>query len=129
MKRYLAALLGFLMLASLGCSGQSVSARFYLYRAGQAFYKTDNTLRRVKHMPFEERKKYYSGACKLYYKAFQLDSSVFNLDEIEHALQSCESGDEKEMNEAFLSFYEVYQAEHPVESEYGMMSGGAVADG
>ena len=80
-------------------------------------------------MPFEERKKYYSGACKLYYKAFQLDSRVFDLDEIEHALQCCESGDEYEMNEAFQNFYVVYQAEHPVESEYGMMSGGAVSDG
>lgn len=80
-------------------------------------------------MPFEERKKFYGEACRLYYKSFQLDSRVFNLDEIEHALQCCESGDEYDMTEAFQNFYEVYQAEHPVESEYGMMSGGAVSDG
>ena len=80
-------------------------------------------------MPFEARKKFYGEACRLYYKAFELDSRVFNLDEIEHALQCCESADEYDMNEAFQNFYEVYQAEHPVESEYGMVSGGAVSDG
>jgi len=115
-----------LMLASFGCSGEKVSARFYLYRAGQVYYKTDNNLRRVQHMPFEDRKKFYGEACRLYYKAFQLDSSVFHLDEIEHALQCCESADMIDMNEAFHNFYDVYQAEHPIESEYGMMSGGAV---
>lgn len=122
---------GFFVFSSLfffGCSRQEVSARVYLYRAGQVYFKTDNTLRRVKRMPFEQRKKFYAEACTLYYKAFQIDSGVFDLDEIEHALQCCESGDRAEISEAFQNFYEVYQAEHPVESEYGMISGG-VSDG
>ncbi len=115
--------------ALTGCSPGHISARVYLYRAGQSFYKTDNKLRRIQKMPFEERKKYYGEACRLYFKAFQLDSSVFNLDEIEHALQCCESSEEHAITAALQDFYALYQSEHPVESDYGMMTGAAVSEG
>lgn len=107
-----------------GCSKDHLSARYYLYRAGQIYYKTDNEMRRVKRVPFEERKPHYGEACQLYFKAFQLDSNVFSLDEIEHALQSCESAEMQELANAFADFYAVYQEEHPVESDYGFVGGG-----
>jgi len=106
-----------------GCSSDQFKARVLLYQAGQLYYKTDNQFRRIQHMPFQERKRFYAQACQLYYRAFQLNSEVFHMDEIEHALQCCESGEESERTEAFQNFYEVYQAEHPIESAYGLVSG------
>ncbi len=123
-KTFLLCLLFFLSFWAGGCSRRYLSARIYLYRAGQAFYQTDNKLRRIKKLSFDERKKYYGDACKLYDKAYQSDKSVFNLDEIEHALQCCESADNREVTGRLQDFYAVYQAEHPVESEYGLAPGG-----
>ena len=115
-------------LAAGGCSQQYVTAQLYLYRAGQAFYKTDNQLRRIKKLSFDERKKYYDGACQLYYKALLRDRRVFNLDEIEHALQCCESAEQHEITTAFQNFYAAYQVAHPVESDYGLVPSGGVQE-
>lgn len=116
-------------LACAGCSRQYLMARIYLYRAGQVFYKTDNHLRRIKKLPFDERKKHYGGACMLYFKAFQTERRVFNLDEIEHALQCCESAENQQVTGEFQDFYAAYQAAHPVESEYGLVPVGGVQEG
>lgn len=113
--------LSFALLAS-GCSKNYFAARYYLYRAGQKFYETDNKLRRIKKIPFEERKRFYAVACDFYLKAYRADRGVFSLDEIEHAMQSCESGEDSTASDIFQKFQQDYERKHPVESDYGMIA-------
>ncbi len=114
---------------TVGCSGSHVKAKYYLYRAGQSFYETDNKLRRIQKMPFDARKPFYRNACDYYLKAYKADRHVFNLEEIEHALQSCESADVTNAAILFQQFEAAYEKKHPVEADYGMISGAAVSEG
>ena len=123
-RTWIALFLCLLSAGGAGCSRRYWSARIYLYRAGQAFYQTDNKLRRIKKLSFNDRKKHYGVACQLYDKAYEMDKGAFNLDEIEHALQCCESAENRQVTEKLQDFYAVYQAQHPVESEYGLAPGG-----
>lgn len=109
--------LALLCLASCGCSQQSWLAKYFVFKAENAYTKAHEM--RSKKGVEEKRVKLYRRACDSFLKAYNHDPSAFTLYRIEIAAESCQRVGNAEATEEFRDFEAKYASEHPTEVEYG----------
>lgn len=100
----------------MGCQKQ-VSAKFYMARAGEAFYNAHKL--RTKKGSEEKRLEYYRNACSHFKQAHQLNPDLFTLYHIDSAIEACTRVDDSENKKIFQEFQDEYIREHPIEAEHG----------
>lgn len=104
-------------LSGMGCSSQGWTARWYVFQAESARGKA-NAMKERK-VTFQERQPLYAKSCRYYIQAYETDESVFMLNRIEEAMDSCTKANLREEADLFYQFEEKYSNEHPREVRYG----------
>ena len=91
--------------------------RFFMFQAESAYTKAREMATQA--VPKEERIKLFQRACDQFLRAYDHDSSLFSVNRIEMAIESCTWAKDVQAKELFLSFEADYLKVHPVEAEYG----------
>ncbi len=100
-----------------GCSKRNWTAKIYIVLAENGIDRVHQL--KARKVPYEERIKYYRGACHHFSKAYEEDRTVFTLNRIEIAADACWRAQELDKEEMFKAFELQYAKEHPQEYEYG----------
>ena len=110
-------LLAVFFLALAGCSKQDWLAKIYMIKGENSVAKAQ-TLKTHK-APYQIRIPYYQKACVQFGKAYEYNPNVFTLTRIEEAIDSCWRVGDKDHEEKFREFEDIYAKKHPKEYEYG----------
>lgn len=116
MKKILFALA--VILTSLGCSKLTWIAKIYVVRAEDTASKA-HAMRIDKKVPAGVRLKLYHQACTDFLRAYRYDPSVFTLNRIEMASDTCLRVEDFKNANMFRDFEEEYVKKHPNEAKYG----------
>ena len=115
MKKIFACLCLFLLCA--GCSKQYWTTRFYILKAENAY--TQAYKLKLQQTPYQNRLPHYRAACDYFLKAFELESRIFTLNQIQEASDACWRIDDIANRDKFRDYEEQYIKKHPLENEYG----------
>ncbi len=110
-------LLIILLFTVSGCSKENFMAKIHVLNAENALTKAASL--KEKKTAYDDRVPFYRTACLAFKSAFEADPSVFTINRIEEAMDSCWRSGDKENEELFRVFEEQYAKAHPQEYEHG----------
>jgi hypothetical protein len=111
-----------------GCSKEHWRAKYYLFKAEQAF-EAATRKRNVDKMSHDELRGDYQKACDLFARAYAIDQNVFYLYHIQNGMDACWRSGDGFKQEKLERFEKQYVRDHPKEAEYGDMGLGGLSEG